>query len=127
MFKRLLTREYASRRVLGYFYKAIVQSILLFGAETWVLSGAGLRKLRKFHRDCARFIVKRCKEQLDDGTWVYPSSAMVMEDAGLFEIEHYIQQRRNTIFQFVKDRTMYKKCLELEVDGRRTQQYWWKQ
>ena len=29
-----VTRERASRRVMAYFYKAIVQSILLFGAET---------------------------------------------------------------------------------------------
>jgi hypothetical protein len=37
MFKKLLTRERASRRVMGHFYKAIVQSILLYWAETWVV------------------------------------------------------------------------------------------
>ena len=127
MFKRLLTREHASRRVMGYFYKAIVQAILLFGAETWVISSADMRKLRKFHRSCARFITNRHRTKNADGTWTHPSSALVLEDAGLFEIDHYIQQRRDTIFSFVKDRDIYQNCLGLEVDGRHVQQYWWKQ
>ena len=40
MFKKVLTREQrrASRRVMGHFYKAIVQSILVYGAETWVIN-----------------------------------------------------------------------------------------
>ena len=46
MFKRLLTRERASRRVMGHFYKAIVQSILLYGAETWLINPKNMQKLR---------------------------------------------------------------------------------
>ena len=50
-----------------------------------------------------------------------------MKDAGLYEIEHYIQQRRDTISRFVKNRDIYKKCLDLDVDGRYKQQFWWSQ
>jgi len=56
MFKRLLTRENASRRVMGHFYKAIVQSILLYHTQTWVITPKHMQKLRMFHRKCARYI-----------------------------------------------------------------------
>jgi len=35
---RLLTRKHANRRVMGLFYKAMVQAVLLYGAETWNLT-----------------------------------------------------------------------------------------
>ena len=43
MFEKLLTRKDASRRVMMDFYKAIVQSILLYGAETLVISAEKMR------------------------------------------------------------------------------------
>ena len=33
---RILSREGAAPRVSGFFFKAVVQAVLLFGAETWV-------------------------------------------------------------------------------------------
>ena len=35
---RILSREGADPKVLGHFYKAVLQAVLLFGAETWVLT-----------------------------------------------------------------------------------------
>ena len=37
-FGRILRREGATKRVSGNFFKAVVQQLLLFGAETWVVS-----------------------------------------------------------------------------------------
>ena len=34
--KRVLIRDNAPPRTMDYFYKAICQSVLLYGAETWV-------------------------------------------------------------------------------------------
>ena len=33
-----ISREGATKRVSGNFFKAVVQQVLLFGAETWVVS-----------------------------------------------------------------------------------------
>ena len=73
MFKRLQTREKASRRVMGSFYKAIVQSVLLYGSETWVISAANMRKLAAFHHGCARFI-SNCWKTVFDSVALRPSS-----------------------------------------------------
>ena len=35
---RILSREGVDKRVSGTFFKAVVQQVLLFGAETWVLT-----------------------------------------------------------------------------------------
>jgi hypothetical protein len=68
---------------LGSFYKAIVQSVLLYGSETWVISAANMRKLASFHpHGCARFISNRHIQPDDEGTWTYPSNESVLEDAG---------------------------------------------
>ena len=78
----------------------VIQSILLYGAETWVISEAKLRKLRTFHRSCARLLTKRFIRQNEDETWHYPDSASVLIEAGLYEIEHNIQNRRDTLSEF---------------------------
>ena len=36
--QRILGREGATSRILGSFFKAVVQQVLLFGAETWVVT-----------------------------------------------------------------------------------------
>jgi hypothetical protein len=115
---------------MGYFYKSIVQSILLYGAETWVINPENMKKLRTFHRKAARYITHRHIRPLNDGTdeWLYPPRESVLEDAGLFEIEVYIQRRRDTVFTFVKNREIYRECLELETDVENSEYfYWWKQ
>jgi hypothetical protein len=44
---------------MGKFYTAVVQSVLLYGSETWVLSEKMRRMLEGFHNRCARQMMKR--------------------------------------------------------------------
>ena len=44
----ILSREGATKRVSGNFFKAVVQQMLLFGAETWVVSPRIERALSAF-------------------------------------------------------------------------------
>ena len=44
---RILIREGARPRVSGFFFKAAVQSVLLFGAETWVVIPCTRRVISK--------------------------------------------------------------------------------
>jgi hypothetical protein len=55
----LLVQEGATPRVSGYFYKAVVQSVLLCGSETWVWRKSMLLTLRGFHHKVARRISGR--------------------------------------------------------------------
>ena len=53
---RILSREGADNRVLRNFFKAVVQEVLLFGAETWVLIPRIERVMESFMHRAARRI-----------------------------------------------------------------------
>ena len=56
---QVLRKENAPPRVSAKFYKAIVQSVLLYGSETWVLSTAALARLEGFHLCAAYRMAKK--------------------------------------------------------------------
>ena len=108
---RVLTRENASPRVMGYFYKAVVQSVLLYGSETWVLSTRMLQLLESFHYRCARYISKMYIRKLPDSEqWDYPDRKQVLATCGLWTIKRYIECRKTTITSYAKSRPIYEKC-----------------
>ena len=53
---RIVSREGADKRVPGNFFKAVVQAVLLFGAEMWVLTPRIERELESFMHGAARRI-----------------------------------------------------------------------
>ena len=70
---RILSRGGADRRVSGNFFKAVVQQVLLFGAETWVLTPRIKRALESFMHRAARRITGRQPWRGWDGKWYYQS------------------------------------------------------
>ena len=63
----ILRREGATKRVSGIFFKAVVQQVLLFGAETWVVSPMMERALSAFLHGAARLITGRQPRRGRDG------------------------------------------------------------
>ena len=85
------------------FYKAIVQSVLLFGSETWNLTASQLQALTGFHHRVARRLSGRMPyRDAHLGRWVYPLIEEALEIAGLSPLEEYILQCRWTIFTQVQ-------------------------
>jgi hypothetical protein len=114
-------------RTMGYFYKAIVQAVLLYGSETWTITDAVMKKLRSFHARVARYICKRHIRPLPDGTWHLPPTSEVLEECGLFTIDEYICKRRSTVMNFVRDRDVFERCRDTgPVFGNPNQVVWWK-
>ncbi len=110
---------------MGYFYKAIVQAVLLYGSESWVLTKSNMRQLRSFHSRVARFLTGRHIRQDRNGTWHYPPTAGVLEEAGLHSVEEYIQRRRDTVrMKFVFGRPILSECRQ--ASGFNNKPVWWK-
>jgi hypothetical protein len=110
---QVLYRENAPPRTSAKFYKAILQSVLLYGRGTWVLSKAIMARLESFHICVAYWIAK--EHVLCQGPhrqWVYSSSNKVLEECGMHTIQHYIDVRRQTISQYVVDHGIFAKCRE---------------
>ena len=91
--KQILSREGADRRVSGNFFKAVIQQVLLFGAETWVVTPRMERALSSFIHGAARRITGRQPRRGWDGKWFYPSLEGAMKEWGFQEIRTSINNR----------------------------------
>ena len=82
----VLSREGATKQVSGNFFKAVVQQVLLFGGETWVLSPIMDRALSAFIHGLEIRITVRQPRRGRDGNWFYPSLEGAMKEAGLTDV-----------------------------------------
>jgi len=88
--------------VSGIFCKTVVQAVLLFGSETWVLTPSTMQVLEGFRIQSAYRMarVNKPRKHPQTGVWIYPSSALVLDEVGLSTISHYVQVSRYTITAF---------------------------
>ena len=91
-------------------YKSIVEAVLLFGAETWVLSKAMETKLQSFHRRCVRALTGQYLTKNPDGTWTCPSSEETLKEAGICTIQESIRKRQDAAKLYARSLPIYKKC-----------------
>ena len=124
---KVLSSQGAEPRVMGYFYKAIVQSVLLYGSESWVISIHQKQQLNSFHNRVARYITGRHIRELDDGSYYCPPTSEVLEAAGLYPLETYIERRRQTVTAQVTTRPIYERCTSSKPfhSGARRRKVWW--
>ena len=69
----VLGRDGADPKVSRSFYTAVTQQVLLFGAETWVLTRKMESSLVAFQGRVARRLTGRQPRRGRDGRWFYPS------------------------------------------------------
>ena len=68
---------------MGRFYVAVVQAVLLFGSDTWVLTPQLEKALEGFHRRAVRRMAGMGPKHQQDGTWVYPPIGAALSMLGL--------------------------------------------
>ena len=68
-----------------------------------------MRELEGFHVEAARRLTGMCPRKVK-GEWVYPHSADVPAAAHLQTIEYYIQKRRHTVHNTIRDHSVLKEC-----------------
>ena len=96
---RILIKDGASCAYKSRIYLVVVSTVLLYGAETWVLTDRIRRVLQAFHHSCARSITRTFIRRIGigregDDQWVYPSTSEVLNKARLLPIEEYITKRQ---------------------------------
>ena len=78
-------------------YTAVTQQVLLFGAETWVLTHNMESALDAFQGRVARRLTGRQPHQGRNGKWFYPSLAGALKEAGVVRVRTLILRRQNTV------------------------------
>ena len=126
--QRILSREGATKIVSGKFFKAVVQQVLLFGSETWVVSPRMERALSSFIHGAARRITGRQPGRGWDGKWHYPSLVGSMKEAGFTDVRTAITRRQNTVVQFITTWPLLDLCEgAMQRGGARVTMRWWDQ
>ena len=100
---KLLGREVVDRRTEGRFYVAVVQAVLLFGLETWVVTPWLENSLMGFYHWVVRRMVGMVPKCQLDGTWVYPPIGTALAKVGLDDVGVYIARLQNMVAQCIAD------------------------
>ena len=123
---RVLGREGADPKVSRSFYTAVTQQVLLFGAESWVLTKKMESALDVFQGRVARQLTGRQPHLGRDGEWFYPSLAGTLKEAGVVRARTLVLRRQNTVAQFIATRPILGICEVAERRrGTRVPQRWW--
>ena len=124
----IMSREGVDLKVLGNFYKAVAQAVLLFGAETWVLTQSMERDLDSFQHRVARRITGKQPRRRADGIWEYPPLSEAMGEAGFEGIRKSSTWRQNTVAQYIAMRPILYLCERANRwSGESVSWKWWEQ
>ena len=80
--------------------------MLLFGAETWVVTPKMERALSGFLHGAARRLTGRQARRAKNGECYYPYQVGAMREAGLTDIRKSIANRQNTVAQYIATRPL---------------------
>ena len=98
---KILKNEGASAKIMSRFYVATVQAILLYGAESWVLTNRLIQKLNSFHLRAVRHMTGEHIRKQQGGTWEYPDHSTLLKKCELEPIMAYVERRRTTLWTYL--------------------------
>ena len=122
----MLIREVAYDWTLEKFYVAVIQEVLLYGSDTWVLTPRMQMLLGRFHHRVACRLMGRQPRKGRNGGWVYPPLKDAMAEAVLQEVETYVSCCQNTVAQYISTSPTMDLYLEAKWrPGPRVAIWWW--
>ena len=107
---KLIRREGADPRVSEIFYLTVVQSVLLFGSDTWILLTTIPRRLEGVHLGVLRKVTGHNANQKRYRTWIIVAEARVLKEAGTHTLGDYIDKRQETVTEWVVLRPIIEVC-----------------
>jgi hypothetical protein len=121
----ILRREGAEPKTMGHFYCAVVQSVLLYGSETWQITNDALTPLISFHHKVARQITNNHIQKLNNTEiWVYPNMPAVLDECGLHPLQTYINKRQTTLLHWAQNRDLFHTARNLEATSPVNKTFW---
>ena len=98
---RILSREGTAPRVSGFFFKAVIQAVLTFGADTWVVTPHMRKSLGGFKIQVAIWLTGKLPRKRTDEKWIYTSKAAAREETRFLRMEEYVNQCQNTVVKYI--------------------------
>ena len=90
-------REGADPFQMGRFYIAVVQAVLLYGAESWKILRREMEALERFQKMAMRYMKGHHIQKDSRRVWHYPEHGEMMKMCGMKPMSHFIRKRRGTL------------------------------
>ena len=126
----MLKREGANAEIMGRFYITIVMSVLLYGSESWTITGKNLAKLKSFHNRALRYMTGKHIKKENENKWTYPEHEELRKTCKLETIETYIQRRRGTLRKYLEEKrkNFFRSIQKVRAPSKQSNKIlWWKQ
>ena len=102
----MLCQEEVDTWIYGWFFVEVLQSVFLFGLESWVFTPHILLVLGSFHNRAARSISGQMP-QFWNGCWDYPPIGDVLAEAGMEPIVEYISCPHISVSHYITTRQIF--------------------
>ena len=114
---------------LGNFYRVVVQSVLFFGAEIWVLTETMIQRLEVAHMIFLKQVTRKQETRRRDGSWRQVTSEAVIQVTGTQMLREYMYRRQATVAEWVAPRPIFYLCaIETGYEGGGGLRVpWWRQ
>ena len=100
----------------GFFFRPVIQAILIFVAETWVVTPCMGTAMEGSQTQMAIRMTGHILRRTTDGMCKYTLVAAAMEAAGFLTMEENVRRRQNTVAQYIATRSLLDLCEGLERD-----------
>ena len=104
----------------------VVQAVLLFGLETWVLMAEMLQKLEGLHVGFLRQVTGTKTQSLGNEPWIKEGADRVLQAAGTKPLWEYLNRRQAMVAEWVALRPIFEVCAKVigyEGGGRLRKQW----
>ena len=107
---KLVRREGAEPSGSEKFYRVVVQSVLLCGAEPWVLTDTMSQRIDGEHVIFLRQVTRKHATWRRDGYWRQVPEEEVLQVPGTQAIRTYVARRQATVAEWVDNRPIFDVC-----------------
>ena len=115
-------------KVSDKFYRVVVQAVLLFGVDIWVLTETIMQRLEGANVSLQQQFTHKQVERWRDGSWWQVTSEK-KQGAGTKTLRTYVDRKQAKLAEWVDTRPIFDVCTrETEYElGVRLQVPWWRQ
>lgn len=97
----IIKKEGAIARTMAWFYLAIVQAVLLYGAKLLTPTAMDMQKLKSFYWRAARYMTGSYIQKDGEGKWSYPYYGEFLYKCQMFSFKVYLECRRGPLWGYM--------------------------
>ena len=103
----MILREGAEPAISEKFYCAVIQAVLLFGDEMWVLLAPISQRIEGVCVGFLRQVTKLKGKNMRGGLWQKVAAKKVLQGAGTQPLHIYLEMRQTTVTELVSLRPIF--------------------